>query len=470
MSKDYLLDHYQTQLDDLDQDYKKVKEQKRVEQDGPTQNKLERQIKQIGQQMDEWQQKIDQLQEERQRQSVHIALNTLIDILRTHESQLELIIQAYQQTVSHWSVPVRPDTKTVETIINELERIVQGQSSYTAREEFIAHVVYQTSEPFLSNDLNQWGAQHRAGINWLQLHTQIQGVQNKRLENAQPAILVTIVRSDEASTQAQEGETHYQTNAWLIEDIETYRSQKTGYHSLLASDCPEAAPCLLENLLQKITDLLNHFLVEQRRVCEYCQNYPQVHVFLPLELMHLGVDVWLLNSVTNRRPEYLGHDHVVVIRCANRYDRNYRKGPSWLNLWKRHQNLLEESATDVFVLGHDKDLDELMDILEGAVQPDSKVVGLRVNQAPLNIEELCYELLDSGLPLAIWPRCDNLLTLSPKTELSNLLDACCLNQLPATVQGKRYETRKKKNSPDCHIGHHLSLLWDDPYLVPPKSA
>lgn len=470
MIKDYLLDRHQTELNDLEQDYKKVREQLRVERDGPTQNKLERQIKQIGQQMDKCQQKIDQLQEERQRQSVHVALNALISILSTYENQFESIIQAYHQTVSHWSVAVRSDARTVETIINELERIAQGQSPYTAREEFIAHVVHQTSDPFLSNALNQWGAQHRAEIDWLQLHTQIQDAQNKRLENAQPAILVTIVRSDEASTQAQEGETHYQTNAWLVEDIETYRSQKTGYHSLLASDCLEAAPCLLENLLQKITDLLNHFLVEQKRVCEHCKKYPQIHVFLPLELMHLGVDVWLLNSVTSRRPEYLGQDHVVVIRCANRYDRNYRKGPSWLNLWQRHQNLLEESATDVFVLGHDNDLDELMDILDVAVQPTSKIVGLQVNQAPLNIEELCYELLDSGLPLAIWPRCDNLPALSPDAELSSLLDACCLKQLPDTVQRKRYDTRKPRNSPDSHIGHHLSLLWDDPFLVPPKSA
>ncbi len=473
MRKDPLLDFYQTQLDDLERDYKKVTEQLRVEQDGPTQNKLERRLEQIGQQMNERQQKMDQHQADRRSQAGQVAIDALITILKTDASQLELMHQAYEYTVGHWSVPVRVDAKTVDTIINELERIAPGQSSYTAREEFIAHVVYQTSDPTLSHALNQWAAQYRVGIDWLKLYAQIQNAQTQRLEQAQPAILMTIVRSDEASTQSQTNETYYQVNAWLIEDIETYRSQKTGYHALLDHDSAEARPHLLEELLPKISHLLNRFLTEQRRVCEYCQNYPQVHIFLPLELMHLGVDAWSLSPESNpdsrRRLEYLGHDHVVVIRCANRYDRNYRKGPSWMQLWKRHQSLLQESAQNVFVSGHDDDLDQLMDILDAAAQPTSKTVGLYVSQAPLNTEDLCYELLDSGLPLALWPR-RNLAEICHETELSNLLAACCLERLPATVQGKRHETRKPKNAPDCHIGHHLSLLWDDPYLVPPKSA
>jgi hypothetical protein len=469
MNEDLQLDFYRTKLDDLEQDYKAVTEKLRVELDAPTQNRLERQIEQLGQEMTGWQQKIDHHQAEWQRQVVQVALNALISILNTHENQLELIVEAYQQTVRHWPVSVRSDANTVDAIINELERIALGQSLYTAREEFIAHVVRKTSDPALSNALNQWGAQYRAGIDWLQLHTKIQAAQENRLETAQPAILMTLTRCDQASTQAQENEPYYQLNAWLIEDIETYRSQKTGYHSLLTNDSLDAAPFLLEELLQKITHLLNHVLSEQRRVCEYCQNYPQMHIFLPLELMHLGVDVWFLNPETSRRREHLGHDHVVVIRCANRYDRNYKKSPSWLKLWNRHQSLLQEPARNVFVSGHDHNLDELMDILDAAKHPSSKVVGLQVQQAPLSTEELCYELLDSGLPLAIWPRC-NLTELSHEAEMANLLAACCLGQLPHTVKDKRYETRQRQNSPDCHIGHHLSLLWDDPYLVPPKSA
>lgn len=463
MSKDHLLDFYQTQLDDLAQDYKKVSKQLRVEQDGATQNKLERQIEQIGRDMEEWQEKI----RERRLKQCQDALKALISILKTAESQQDLIVQSYRQTVSHWPAAVSTNAQTVEAIANELERITPGESAYTARDEFIATIIHLTVDPFLSNALNDWGAQYRAGIDWLQLYAQIQATQSQRLANAQPAILLTITRYDQLSTQS--GDRYYRFNAWLIEDIETYQAKKTGYHSLLTSDASDAAPCLLDELLQRTTALLNSLLAEQRRVCEYCQNYPQIHVFLPLELIHLDVDAWLLNPEDSRRREYLGHDHVVVIRCANRYDGNYKKSPSWLQLWSRHQALLQEPAQDVFVPGDDSDLDELMDILDDAVQPDRNVVGLQISQPPQDVEELCCELLDSGLPLAVWPRC-SLANKSHETQLADLLAACCLEQLPNTIKAKRYETRKRKNSIDCHIGHHLSLLWDDPYLVPPKSA
>lgn len=469
MNNDPLLNFYKNQLEDLEKDYKSVQDQLRVELDRPTQNRLERNLEQIGQRMNEWQQKIDKHQADQQLQASQIALDALINILKTHETQLEVLIKAYQQAIRHWTVPVQPDVNTADAIINELERIAPGSAFYTAREEFIAHVVHLTSDPSLANALNQWGTQYRAGINWLELHAKIQKDQDKRLEKAQPAILMTITRSDQESTQAQEDETYYQLNAWLIENIETYRSQKVGYHSLISIDSIDAKPFLLNDLLQRLPHLLNQFLVEQRRVCSNCQNYPEIHVFLPLGLMHLGVDVFLLESASPGRQQYLGHDHIVVIRCANRYDGAYNKRPSWLSLWTRHERLLKEIARNVFVSGHDDDLDELMDILDRAVQPDSKIVGLQVHQEPTNTEELCYELLDSGLPLAIWTR-RNLATLAHETELSNLLAACCLEHLPRTVKAKRYETRRRQNTPDCHIGHHLSLLWDDPHLIPPKSA
>ncbi len=55
------LERWQTELSDLDQDYQSVQAQLRTEQDAPTRNKLERQLQQIGQQMDTKEQQISQL-------------------------------------------------------------------------------------------------------------------------------------------------------------------------------------------------------------------------------------------------------------------------------------------------------------------------------------------------------------------------------------------------------------------------
>jgi hypothetical protein len=467
MDRDHLLEHLKTQLEDLEQDYRTVSDQLRNELDGITQNKLNRQIAAIAQQITECEKRISARQQEMQIQAAEESINTLINILKRFENQLEIMVAAYIQTLSHWPVSVNSNADTVDDILNELARIAIGKSSYTALEEFVAHLVHDTSEPVLFNALNQWGNQYRAGTDWLQLHAGIQVEQDKRLEDAHPAILITIVRSDEASTQSQLGETYYQLNAWLIEDVETYKKQKTGYHPLILTDSPEAQPCLLDDLLQKITELLKHFLSENNRLCEHCTNEPQIHVFLPLELMFLPVDGWSLNS---RRQEYIGHDHVVMLRCASRYERTYTKNARWKKRWKLYQSQLELSARDVFVSGDDNDLDVLREILDEVVQDgNSRIVGLQVTQSPVDTEELLYELLDSGLPLALWPR-QGLAEAAHEAQLQALLTSCRIEQLPHTVKAKRYETRRLQNTPELHIGHHLSLVWDDPHLVPPKSA
>lgn len=58
------LERLQTELDDLDQDYRSVQKQLRNEQDSPTQNKLERQLKEIIEAMDQHEEKIRQLRQQ----------------------------------------------------------------------------------------------------------------------------------------------------------------------------------------------------------------------------------------------------------------------------------------------------------------------------------------------------------------------------------------------------------------------
>ena len=396
--------------------------------------------------------------------------DVLIQIIQSNQILWEQIQQAYQNTRSHWAVGVKQNVDDVQSIVNELNKISQGSLTYSALDEFIANLFHKISDVVVGNDLTQWGQEYCQSRDWLSLYEQIQESQDRRLEKAQPAIVITITRSDEASTESQNGETYYQLESWLIEDIDTYQTKKTGFHSLLAADSSDNASCLLKDMLQNITHLLDRLISKQVKHCQGCENDPQIHVFLPLELMYLGVDVWSLD-LTSNRCKYLGHDYLVFIHCANRYDGTYRKVPSWKKLWMRRQGLLQESAHNVFVEGHDNDLDELMEILDEAVKND-RIVGLQVTDAPMNTENLVYELLDCGLPIAIWSR-TNLAEAAHQTQVKELLTLCCLEILPSRVKDKRAETRRTSNplnKIEVHIGHHLSLLWDDPHFYPPKSA
>ena len=392
----------------------------------------------------------------------------LADILQSDKVSWETIQQAYLDTLSHWAVRVNPNVDNVQSIVNELNKISRGSLKYSALEEFIANLLMEVSNVAITTALNQWGKEYCQDINWTNLYEQIQESQEQRLEKSQPAIVITITRSDEASTQSQDGEIYYQLESWLIEDMGTYQTKKTGFHSLLAAGSPDNAPCLLEEMLQNITHLLDRLISKQVKHCQGCENYPQIHVFLPLELMHLGVDVWSIDSGSNRS-NYLGHDYLVFIHCANRYDGNYRKMPSWKKLWKRHQGLLLESAQNVFVEGHDNNIDDLKKILYYAVQEDCKAVGLQVTDAPVNTEYLVNQLLYFGLPIAIWSR-SNLAESAHQTQVKELLTECYLETLPLRVKNKRSATCLSENTKENHIGHHLSLLWDNPHFYPPKSA
>jgi hypothetical protein len=429
--------------------------------------KLEKRLDIIFGNIEEVETEIQKEQKKNKDKLVQKKFDELIGILQPNESLWEQIQQAYENTLLHWSIGVKQNVDDVQSIVTELNKIPQGSLKYSALDEFIAYLFQKISDVAVSNALTQWGEEYCQGRDWLSLYAQIQESQDKRLENAQPAIVITITRSDELSTQSDDGEIYYQLESWLIEDIETYQTKKTGFHSLLAAGSPDNAPSLLEEMLQNISRLLDRLLSAQRYHCKNCENYPQIHVFLPLELMHLGVDVWLLGN--SNRPTYLGHDHVVFIRCANRYDRNYNKSPTWKKLWKRHQDLLKELAQNVFVPGHDKDLDKLIEILDDAVQNNLKAVGLQVTDAPVDTENLVDVLLDSGLPIAIWSR-SNLARSVHRSQVSKVLAACCLETLPSSVKKKRFETRQTKYTKVKHIGHHLSLLWDDPNFYPPKSA
>jgi hypothetical protein len=467
VSRNPKLSYLQSDFAELERKVQMVQKEMSAETDVLKKDTLKNRLNLLFEQMEEIEQEIQELEKKSNDKLVRRKVDNLIAILQSNESLWEQIQQDYENTRSHWAVAVKQNVDDVQSIVNELNKIPQGSLTYSALDEFIANLFHEISDVVVANDLIQWSQEYCQSRDWLSLYKQIQESQNKRLENSQPAIVITITRSDEASTQSQDGETYYQLESWLIEDMETYQTKKTGFHSLLAAGSPDNAPCLLEEMLQNITHLLDRLISKQVKHCQGCENYPQIHVFLPLELMHLDVDVWSIDSGSNRS-NYLGHDYLVFIHCANRYDGNYRKMPSWKKFWKRHQGLLKDSAQSVFVEGHDNDLDELMEILDEAVQGD-RIVGLQVTDAPVDTENLVYELLDHGLPIAIWSR-TNLAESAHRTQVKALLESCCLETLPSKVKDKRAETRRPRNKKELHIGHHLSFLWDDPHFYPPKSA
>lgn len=453
-------------LADCEQDYKKVTAQLRVEGDAPRQNQLEKQLKELSQKIKQLEAEIEELRRVIQQGKAQSTSDALRGILQGYEGSFADMLVACQ-----WIFAIRKYLPSLELrsspeIITELLKIPKGRSQqHGALELFVARLVADSQNDDLVIALQAWAEQH-IQERWGEV---MEWVTNHQTQSAQPAAFVVISRSDISSTQEQDGN-RYQIKAWLIQDMDQYKRYRQGYSPNKLLDLTGDEAYLKEELTEKVPQLLIRLLKKGSN--EFVKE-PEIHIFLPLELMNQNIDCWLLDDDYGiRKP--LGHEYKVVLRCAERASGSYRKRSRWVEKWRHHQSLVQEKAKarEVFTSGDDSDLTELSYAL---AEVEDTIVGLKVTQAPSQEKPddlmppngLFGVLLQSGLPLAVWGRC-KLHEPSNETELDRVLQSCCLESLPSIVKKERSQSRNKEK--DCHIGHHLSLLWDDPDLLPPKSA
>lgn len=384
-------------------------------------------------------------------------INILSDILQDHESQFRAMHAAFMQTVKNRKYKTPRNPQTSQEIVIELLRAPQGQFPYSALEQFVACLVFSTENLILMRKLRSCGEQQVN--NWNELLECVRNHQEQQTQNAQPVIMVLIEYSHEASIQEQNSDC-YRLKAWLIQDMNQYIEQQQGYSSIELSGAIKGETYLLNDLVKEAHPLITEFLTKGS---QELVNDPEIHIFLPLKLMNQEVDRWLLNDPWGR-PKLLGHDYKVVLRFADRASGSYRQRPRWRRKWEQHQSSLQRVAFEMFTSGNDNDLDELSSVLD---ELEDNVVGLQLTQAPSQVErdDVFGVLLQSALPLAIWGR-RSLLNSTNKAELDRILQDCRLEQLPDTVKQERCQARNQEEG--CHIGYHLSLLWDNPYLLPPK--
>ncbi|MEQ8972535.1 MAG: hypothetical protein RIE73_19340 [Coleofasciculus sp. C1-SOL-03] len=426
-------------MNDLEQDYNKVKSQLRTELDGSTQNKLERQLEQIGQEINKCENQIQACKRKLQ----DAALDKLREILQRHNAQLGEMQQAYQATVKARSFKRRSTPETIESLITELLKIPQGQSSYTALEEFAAWLTFISNKNDLIRSLQQWGDEHCKG--WSKLLRQIETQREEQGKNVQAALFILISYSDEAATQSQDGEA-YRLQVWLIENVEQYKTARQGYRTV-GLDINSGLTGDETYSWEVIPEVLKQF-IEQGNVVDELPPDSEVHIFLPQQLLNCDADCWkLIKRIGRELP--IGHHYKVVVRLYERLSRSYNPKP-WKRKWQQKKSLLQEKASTGFKGCQDCDLEDLY--YELTEEENENVVGLTLIDAPhqdssISIFELIFEM---GFPFALWGR-SNLSESTNEVELNRVLDACILANLPKTVREVRRKSRKKPLN--CHIGH-----------------
>ncbi len=386
--------------------------------------------------------------------------NELEKKLQLYDAEFRKMQQAYQATVKARLFKAPRNIETVKSLITELLRIPKGSSDFTAIEEFAARLNSISENQELVSVLKQWGEQHCK--DWSELVRKIREEENPKV---QTALLIMISYSDEAATQSQDGEV-YRVEVLLIENVEQYKKAPQGE----LKGCRKVGKSKLTGdetySWEKIPGVLKE-LLEEENIADELSSESEVHIFLPQQHLNCEADRWeLIEGAKGYIP--IGYKYNVFVRLYERLSRNYKKSKTWRRKWQQKDGFLK--ASNIFEDCDDCKLGDIEHLLYELDSKESKkVIGVKLIKAlnPDRFTDFAELILKGGLPLAIWDR-SNLSKSTNEAELNRILEACILEELPKTVKDKRFDSRNKSRY--SHIGYHLSLLWDDPDLVPPKSA
>jgi hypothetical protein len=441
-------------LKKLDQDYRDVGDKKRRESNPQEQNNLGLQLQEIGKDIDDVEKRLEELKQKEEEDKTPTLINLLTSFkdkkISTH------IKKAYQACCPEdWFLIAEEFQEIPERILVDLETMPKGSSRHTAVERFVACLLAYPEIPLsVVNELSSWANQN---INaFPELLNQEKENLDQRRKTRESCLLVVLERSTQNSVISQNSD-RYTVNVWIIPDVQAYNYQNgCGCENLILENSDSKS--FQQNFtIDEIPQLLNIFIDKSSK--KYSLKNLRIELFLPLELLNYAVDSWALDEDFGFSTP-IGQDYKVVVRSYERLTARYsRRREFWENKWEALQRFKQSSACSAFLLGDEDKLENLISELKSP-----EVIGLKLAKAPVKLGKgsILAAILDTAIPVALWLR-QNLPGWDCQSEIDQILD-CCIHNLPESVKQKRLCAPL---GPNTHIGHHLSLLWEDPYRLPP---
>ena len=207
----------------------------------------------------------------------------------------------------------------------------------------------------------------------------------------------------------------------------------------------------------------------------------RLELILPLSLMNYPIESWELEYGVYENTLIPGCTFPVVVRSYDRTTKEYQDelGKQWEENWER----LEKNITYV---AHNCLADVSAEVkapqLNAAYIANSKTVGFKLSEVLQRSLESNFlgALLGSATPVAVWLRHIPLNSLTTdenpvKKYLNEFLQyhvssPCPMDNLldrAQQVRAKAITTSIKPDDKKFMVGHHLSLLWENPKLLPP---
>lgn len=280
-----------------------------------------------------------------------------------------------------------------------------------------------------SKDIEAWV--ERCGFKFSELFVRIDREmrqQKVRFSNVCEHLMV-VVEPKETSTD------QLRVTLWVVSDRETYNPNNpplplVSEESLAIAELPGFVRKQIRNKLGK--------------------TFPTIHLFVPRTLFSYDVEM----QPSNTLGAVLGSEYPFVLRTnlkAHPIGRFYHE--DWLEKWEQLEQSYDDKTDEVF-----KSLD--CSLLDQNLIEELKEIGAARLEKCDSVGEF-FELIadETALPIALWSRDPQF-----QDRLADVLD-CIVKQLPHRIQRERVTAFKSKANP--LLGHHLSLVWEDPKIVPP---
>lgn len=325
----------------------------------------------------------------------------------------------------------------------------QGSNLYSRTEQFVARFLVDVENklhPEEFNKLKEWGEQSFENFSELLLRKDEKKT-SKEQENIPNHLIIYLDSSKQQKKR-------YFVSAWFIPDGANEKFNHLtgeGYKFLEIEEQEqetftlEQIPSLLEDYLDKITPYLTDF-----------SSQPTIEVFLPYELLNEPIDTWIIQQ-EEELPISIGSLYKVILRSSRRLRKEYPHRNVWVQKWKTLKELTENACSKCCTSGDCHSWKELFSILN-----QETAIALKLLKPPSN--NFFKVMNQTAIPVALWLR-QELQNSHHQVELDELL-ICSITELPERVKRKRsddfpydYEQR---------IGHHLSLLWENPHILPPQ--
>jgi vWA-MoxR associated protein C-terminal domain/vWA-MoxR associated protein middle region (VMAP-M) 1 len=379
----------------------------------------------------------------------------LIELLEPFEESLKKPIQrAYNACrPATWNAE-QPTTLTqIVGDLNDLDDRDSTDREYSHLVEFATRLVAKEGIAYtLRQQLQMWveSTFELNGSEFAQLCDRVAKNKNpisSQEQVPQSSLLISI--------HAEEVRDRYKIEAWSIEDTNTYQSTQLGKHpEQLDDDSGYSFTELAAQMPRSISNLLD-------RVFDAIEGELQIEIFVPFEILHLAPDSWEYEMDWDI-PRPIGCHCPVVLRVWDRlgYKKIYKKAfaSKWQQRWKRQQQYQSYCCSNVLVCS-DRSDDEISRDWNTEV-----AIGLRKTKTPNPAKGGLFSfIMVEGVPIALWVRRD-LEACCSGEKYQELLDAP-LSELPQKLK----IVRKAPCDRATHIGHHLSLLWDNPDLIPPDA-